>query len=108
MLTAALNTADQSEASSSSSVDGGSGNGGTPTTPSPGPGYYPIFMCGGVFAGWMSPDLVTLGQSDWGAALAAFANSGACDPTCALELLVETGNATPAQQAEMYQAALFD
>jgi hypothetical protein len=108
---AALNAADQTEASSSvlsNNSSSSSANQGTPTTPSPGPGYYPIFMCGGVFAGWMSPAEVALGQTDWGAALTEFANSGACDPTCALELLVETGNATPAQQAAMNSAALLD
>ena len=102
---AALNTADQTETQNLNTAANPAVTANLP--PSPGPGYYPIIMCGGVFAGYMSPDLVALGQSDWGAALAAFARSGACDPTCALELLVETGNATPDEQAQMTSIALF-
>jgi hypothetical protein len=72
---AGLNAADQAEATPPPGSDGGGGNQ-TPPTPSPGQGYQPIYQHG-QFVGWMSPDLVTLMQTDQVAAWTQFAESSA-------------------------------
>jgi hypothetical protein len=70
---AALNVADQAEATPPPGSDGGSGDA-TPTVPSPGQGYQPISQHG-EFVGWMSPAITALMQTDQVAGWIEFANS---------------------------------
>lgn len=76
--------------------------------PAPGPGYQPIFQHG-VFVGYMSPDLISLMQTDPTTAWTDFANSSdfVGPEGLRLSLLAETGAASPEQMAELDQMALF-
>lgn len=105
---AASNTGDQQEMQDATSNGGSDGNTQN-LPPSPGPGYQPIFQHG-IFVGYMDPNLCTLMQTDPCTAWAQFANSSEFvgDDGLRLSLLYEVGAASPEQQQQLMEMALFD